>query len=237
MPGFKPQDALALVQNRRCGYSSHLPLLPFSPSGARSLTVSRSESDLDFVRQGIQSSIEVKQALLDQAQVIADMAQAVADALRRGGSLLAFGNGGSAADAQHIAAELSGRFEKERPPLAAEALTVNSSALTAIGNDYGFDEIFARQLEGRAREGDVALAISTSGNSPNVLRALEVAKQRGLRRLGMTGIGGGKMASQGLCDLLLMVPSSNTARVQECHILVGHLLCGWLEREIHGDLS
>jgi len=197
--------------------------------------VSSSELDLDFVRQGIHSSIEVKQALLEQAQVIAAMGQAVTESLRGGGSLLAFGNGGSAADAQHIAAELSGRFERERPPLAAEALTVNSSALTAIGNDYGFDEIFARQLQGRAREGDVALAISTSGSSPNVIRALEVAKDRGLCRLGMTGMGGGKMASQGLCDSLLMVPSSNTARVQECHILVGHLLCGWLERELHGD--
>jgi D-sedoheptulose 7-phosphate isomerase len=193
-----------------------------------------SELEIDFVRQGIQSSIEVKQALLEQAETIAAMAKAVADALGRGGSLLAFGNGGSAADAQHIAAELSGRFERERPPLAAEALTVNSSALTAIGNDYGFEEIFARQLEGRGRAGDVALGISTSGNSPNVLRALRLARQKGLCSLGMTGIGGGKMASEGLCDHLLMVPSSNTARIQECHIMVGHLLCGWLERELHG---
>ncbi len=196
--------------------------------------MSMSDLELEYVRQGIRSSIEVKQSLLDQAETIAAMAKAVADALGRGGSLLAFGNGGSAADAQHIAAELSGRFERERPPLSAEALTVNSSALTAIGNDYGFEEIFARQLQGRARPGDIALGISTSGNSPNVLSALRLAKSMGLRRLGMTGIGGGKMASEGLCDHLLMVPSSNTARIQECHILVGHLLCGWLERELHG---
>jgi len=196
--------------------------------------VSMSDLELEYVRQGIRSSIEVKQSLLDQAETIAAMAKAVADALGRGGSLLAFGNGGSAADAQHIAAELSGRFERERPSLSAEALTVNSSALTAIGNDYGFEEIFARQLQGRARPGDIALGISTSGNSPNVLSALRLAKSMGLRRLGMTGIGGGKMASEGLCDHLLMVPSSNTARIQECHILVGHLLCGWLERELHG---
>ncbi len=196
--------------------------------------MSMSELELDFVRQGIRSSIELKQSLLDQAATIAAMAKAVAEALGRGGSLLAFGNGGSAADAQHIAAELSGRFERERPPMSAEALTVNSSAITAIGNDYGFEEIFARQLEGRARPGDIALGISTSGNSPNVLRALRLAKTKGLRSLGMTGIGGGKMASEGVCDHLLMVPSSNTARIQECHILVGHLLCGWLEKELHG---
>jgi len=191
--------------------------------------------DLQFVHQGIQSSIEVKQALLEQAPVIAAMAKAVAEALREGGALLAFGNGGSAADAQHIAAELSGRFERERPALSAEALTVNSSALTAIGNDYGFDEIFARQLEGRAHPRDIALGISTSGNSPNVLRGLETAKKMGLITLGMTGDGGGAMEQQKLCDHLLKVPSSNTARIQECHILAGHILCAWLERELPGS--
>ena len=129
--------------------------------------------------------------------------------LQRGGSLLAFGNGGSAADAQHIAAELSGRFAMERPALSAEALTVNSSALTAIGNDYGYDEIFRRQLQGRGRTGDVVLGISTSGNSANVLNALQAAREMGLVTLGMTGVGGGKMASGGLCDHLLAVPSGN----------------------------
>ena len=190
--------------------------------------------DLEFVRRSIQSSVEAKQALLEEATVITSMARAVADALRGGGALLAFGNGGSAADAQHIAAELSGRFEQERPALAAEALTVNSSALTAIGNDYGFEEIFARQLEGRAHPRDIALGISTSGDSPNVLRGLETARKMGLITLGMTGAKGGAMEQRSLCDHLLKVPSSNTARVQECHILAGHILCAWLEEELHG---
>jgi len=188
--------------------------------------------ELEFVRRRIQSSIEVKQALLEQAPVIAAMARAVAEALRGGGALLAFGNGGSAADAQHIAAELSGRFQRERPALAAEALTVNSSALTAIGNDYGFEEIFARQLEGRAHPHDIALGISTSGDSENVVRALRTARRLGLVTLGMTGGGGGRMEREELCDHLLKVPSGHTARIQECHILAGHILCAWLEHEL-----
>jgi len=196
--------------------------------------VSSTPLDGEFVAAGIRGSIETKEALLAQAPLIAEMADAVAQALRAGGSLLAFGNGGSAADAQHIAAELSGRFEIERPAMAAEALTVNSSAITAIGNDYGYDQIFRRQLEGRARRGDVALGISTSGNSRNVILALELAREKGCITLGMTGEGGGEMAQRNLCDHLLMAPSRNTARIQECHILVGHLICGWLERALHG---
>ncbi len=194
--------------------------------------MSEAPLDLQFVRRHIESSIEVKQGLFEQAPVIAAMARAVAQALRSGGALLAFGNGGSAADAQHIAAELSGRFERERPALSAEALTVNSSALTAIGNDYGFDEIFARQLEGRARRWDIALGISTSGNSANVLRGLQAARDKGLITLGMTGADGGLMEEQSLCDHLLKVPSTNTARIQEGHILAGHILCAWLEHEL-----
>lgn len=190
--------------------------------------------DHDFITRGIRDSIAAKEALEEQAPVIAAMAAAVADALRAGGSLLAFGNGGSAADAQHIAAELSGRFEIERPAMAAEALTVNSSALTAIGNDYGYDQIFRRQLEGRARSGDVALGISTSGNSRNVILALELAREKGCVTLGMTGAKGGEMEARGICDHLLRAPSENTARIQECHILVGHLICAWLERALHG---
>jgi len=190
--------------------------------------------DQKFIASGIRDSIATKQALLEQAPKIAAMAEAVAHSLRKGGSLLAFGNGGSAADAQHIAAELSGRFEIERPAMAAEALTVNSSAITAIGNDYGYDQIFRRQLEGRARAGDVALGISTSGNSRNVILALELAREKGCVTLGMTGEGGGEMARDQVCDHLLMAPSQNTARIQECHILAGHLICAWLERALHG---
>ncbi len=190
--------------------------------------------DHEFVAQGIRDSMATKELLLEQASTIADMADAVAQSLRAGGSLLAFGNGGSAADAQHIAAELSGRFEIERPAMSAEALTVNSSAITAIGNDYGYDQIFRRQLEGRARKGDVVLGISTSGNSRNVILALELAREKGCVTIGMTGEGGGEMAERKLCDHLLMVPSDNTARIQECHILAGHIICGWLERALHG---
>jgi D-sedoheptulose 7-phosphate isomerase len=187
-----------------------------------------------FVRTRIAESVAVKQALLEQADVIAAMADVVAQALRAGGSLLTFGNGGSAADAQHIAAELSGRFARDRAALPAEALTVNTSALTAIANDFGYDEVFRRQLQGRAREGDVALGISTSGNSRSVLLALEEARERGLSTLGMTGASGGELRRRALCDHLLTVPSDDTARIQECHILAGHLICEWAERELFG---
>lgn len=186
----------------------------------------------EFIRRRIEESAAVKRQLLDQAETIAAMGAAVARALRTGGALLTFGNGGSAADAQHIAAELSGRFARERAALAAEALTVNSSALTAIANDYGYDEVFRRQLEGRARRGDVALGISTSGNSRSVVLALESARRLGLTTLGMTGASGGTMREAGLCDHLLLAPSRDTARIQECHILAGHLICEWTEQSL-----
>jgi D-sedoheptulose 7-phosphate isomerase len=188
--------------------------------------------DAQFIRARIDESLAVKRELLAQADVIAAMGAAAARALRAGGALLTFGNGGSAADAQHIAAELSGRFSRERPPLAAEALTVNTSALTAIANDYGYDEVFNRQLQGRARRGDVALGISTSGNSRSVILALESARRLGLTTLGMTGSAGGLMRERGLCDHLLLAPSRDTARIQECHILAGHLICEWVERAL-----
>jgi D-sedoheptulose 7-phosphate isomerase len=188
--------------------------------------------DADFIRRRIEESVAVKRQLLGQAETIAAMGATVARALRSGGALLTFGNGGSAADAQHIAAELSGRFVRERAALAAEALTVNASALTAIANDYGYDEVFRRQLEGRARKGDVALGISTSGNSRSVLLALEAARRLGLSTLGMTGGSGGRMREAGLCDHLLLAPGHDTARIQECHILVGHLVCEWAERAL-----
>lgn len=160
-------------------------------------------------------------------------AEAMAKALRDGGTILVFGNGGSAADAQHIAAEFTNRFEMERPPLAAVALTTDTSALTAIGNDYGFEQVFEKQVQALGRPGDVAIGISTSGNSRNVVRGLEAARAKGLVTVGLTGEGGGKIA--GLCDHLFRVPSGVTARIQETHITLGHALCGLVDEILYGQ--
>jgi len=161
---------------------------------------------------------------------IVQAASVVAKSLAQGGKVLLCGNGGSAADAQHIAAELAGRFLRDRKPLAAEALTVNTSVLTAVGNDYGFEEIFARQVVASGRPGDVLIAISTSGNSPNVLRAIEAGKQQGIKIIGMAGLKGGKLKD--LCDLCLSAPSDSTSRIQEMHILMGHIICQLVEDEL-----
>lgn len=153
-------------------------------------------------------------------------------ALRSGGKLLFAGNGGSAADAQHWAGELVSRFYFDRPGLPAIALTTDTSILTAIGNDYGYDYVFARQMEALAKEGDVFCAISTSGNSKNILRAIEAAKARGVRVIGFTGQGGGSMVDA--CDLCFRVPSNETPRIQEGHEFLGHLLCALIEQDIFG---
>jgi D-sedoheptulose 7-phosphate isomerase len=179
-------------------------------------------------QQEIQGSIAV-QAELAKGGVkeIVQAGRAIADCLQAGGKLIAFGNGGSAADAQHIAAEFVGRYRVERKALAAIALTTDSSALTAIGNDFGFEEIFSRQLEAIGKPGDVALAISTSGNSPNVLRALETAKKLGMSTIGLSGRSGGKMrACAAVC---LCVPSDSVPRIQEAHTLIIHILSGIVE--------
>jgi D-sedoheptulose 7-phosphate isomerase len=152
----------------------------------------------------------------------------IARSMAAGGALLVCGNGGSAADAQHIAAELTGRFFRDRKPLRALALHANTSSLTAIGNDYGYDEVFAREVGAHGRDGDILLAISTSGNSPNILRAIEVAREARMTVIGLTGASGGKMRD--LCDICLHVPSSSTPRIQECHILIGHTISELLER-------
>lgn len=151
-------------------------------------------------------------------------------AVRAGGKLLLFGNGGSAADAQHIAAELVIRYHGNRSAIAALALTTDSSALTACGNDFGFEALFARQIEGLGRPGDVAVAFSTSGKSPNVIQGLRTARTLGLRTVGFSGCGGGLMVD--LCDALIVVPSSVTARIQEMHITIGHVLCKVLEQRL-----
>jgi D-sedoheptulose 7-phosphate isomerase len=149
-------------------------------------------------------------------------------ALRAGGRVLFCGNGGSAADAQHLAAELSGRYYLDRPPLDSDALHTNSSYVTAVANDYGFSEIFARQVRAKGRPGDVLIGISTSGNSENVILAMQTAGELGMRRVAMTGQGGGRLAA--LAEVILRAPSIDTPRIQEAHILMGHILCEAVER-------
>jgi D-sedoheptulose 7-phosphate isomerase len=151
-------------------------------------------------------------------------------ALQSGGKLMFCGNGGSAADSQHLAAELTGRFILDRKPLAALALSTDTSALTCIANDYSFDEVFARQVQGLGRSGDVLIGISTSGNSRNVIRAVEEAKALGMSVIGLLGRDGGALRE--LCDVAIVVPSQVTARIQESHILIGHTLCGMIEQQL-----
>ena len=184
-----------------------------------------------LIRAGIQASVEVKRAILSNGQVIEQIGtigKMLVLALSQGKKALLFGNGGSAADAQHIAAELVGRFLQERPALPAIALTVNPSVVTSIGNDYDFNSVFARQVEALGSEGDVVIGISTSGNSPNVLKGVQIARQLGISTAGLTGGTGGKLLE--LVDECICVPSDDTQRVQEAHILIGHILCEIVER-------
>ncbi len=184
----------------------------------------------ESIRSRIEESIEAKKALMGQAEMIEEIARLIIRVYRSGGKVFLFGNGGSAADAQHIAAELSGKFYLERAPLPAEALNTNTSAVTAIANDYSFDTVFARQLEANGREGDVAIGISTSGNSINIIEGLKIARQKGIAAVALTGRDGGDLKR--VTDLCLSVPSDDTARIQECHILVGHIVCELVEREL-----
>ncbi len=161
---------------------------------------------------------------------IVKVADLIAERLRDGGKILFFGNGGSAADAQHMAAEFVGRFIPDRPALPALSLATDTSVLTALGNDYGYDRVFARQIEALGNDGDTAVAISTSGNSPNVMEGIDAARARGLYTLGFTGESGGKMS--GRVDALFRVPSRITPRIQEAHILLGHVLCELVDRSL-----
>ena len=156
--------------------------------------------------------------------------QACVQSLQKGGKLMLCGNGGSAADSQHLAAEFTGRFSKDRPPIAAVALSTDTSALTCIGNDYSFNDIFARQVQALGKAGDCLIAISTSGNSGNVLAAVAAAKSLGISTIGLLGRDGGKLKAQ--CDVSIVVPSQVTARIQEAHILIGHSLCGAVELKL-----
>lgn len=172
----------------------------------------------------------LQETLTSQLPMLENAAELAEACLRSGGKILIFGNGGSAADAQHFAAELEGRFEMDRAALSAMALTVNTSTLTAVGNDYGFERIFSRQIEGLAKAGDLAIAISTSGNSGNVVAAARVARGLGCKVVGMTGESGGALAEH--CDALIAVPSRTVSRVQEMHELCLHGLAAWLEQRI-----
>ena len=181
----------------------------------------------------IQASIDTKNRVLsDQTLIdtVAQVAEAMTVAFQNGKKVLFCGNGGSAADAQHLAAEFSGRFYYDRPPLYSEALHVNSSYVTAVGNDYSYDVIYSRMVQAMGREGDVLVGISTSGNSTNVIKALEVANELGMITVGMTGETGGKMKD--VSKFLLNIPSKDTPRIQECHILLGHILCEIVEANV-----
>jgi len=186
------------------------------------------------VREAFEESIRVKEATAELcADEIAIAVASLVECFRTGGKVLLFGNGGSASDAQHIASEFVGRYVGDRPALPAIALTANSSEYTAIGNDYGFDYIFARGVEAHGREGDIAIAISTSGNSANVVTGVKVAQDHGLTTIGLLGKHGGKLAHE--VDLAITVPSDRTPRIQETHITVGHILCSLVERELFGE--
>jgi len=189
-----------------------------------------------ILRNNIERSLEVHSRLLVEClPSLTAAADALISAYRAGYKALFFGNGGSAADAQHLAAEFVGRYLRERDPMPALALNANSSVLTAIGNDYGYEEVFARQLQALATPGDVAVAISTSGNSPNVVQAVIRARELGLFTIALTGATGGRLRS--LVDVLIAVPSQDTPRIQECHILCGHALCDAVEQALAPDCS
>ena len=184
-----------------------------------------------LIEHFVTESLRVKSEFFqNNATLIADTAEKMAQALRAGRKILLFGNGGSAADAQHIAAEFIGRFIPDRMPLAALSLATDSSALTSLGNDYGFNAVFSRQVQALGNTGDIAIGISTSGNSPNVLEAMDVARTKGLLTIGFTGESGGKM--NGRTDVLFRVPSGMTPRIQETHITLGHVLCELIDREL-----
>jgi D-sedoheptulose 7-phosphate isomerase len=186
---------------------------------------------MDDIMRELRESASLKVHVAEtQGASIQAMIECIWESMQQGGKLLICGNGGSAADAQHLATECMVRLEAERAPLPAIALTTDTSLLTAAGNDYGFETIFARQVAGLGRPGDVLLAISTSGNSPNVVCAVEEAHRRGLRTLGLLGRDGGRLKD--MVHIALVVPSSNTQRIQEVHITIGHILCGTLERRM-----
>ena len=190
----------------------------------------------EYIKDQIKKSYETKQKIYENEALldaVVDVAQKCVALYRTDKKTILAGNGGSAADAQHIAAELVGRYGFDRPSIPSLALTTDTSNLTAIGNDYGYDQVFSRQLEGMGQEGDIFIGISTSGNSVNILKAFESAKKKNIMTVALTGRDGGKMAA--MADIVLVVPSNSTPRIQESHILIGHILCDIIEKEIFGD--
>ncbi|HNX79394.1 MAG TPA: D-sedoheptulose 7-phosphate isomerase [Prolixibacteraceae bacterium] len=192
-------------------------------------------SEINHIEEKIKESILLKQRVLEDRELLQRVGKAaglLTSALEEGRKALFCGNGGSAADAQHLAAELSGKFYLDRPPLPAEACHVNSSFVTAYSNDYSFARAFARYVEAFGQEGDVLVALSTSGNSENILEAIYSARSRGMTVIGFTGMSGGMMKD--LCDVLINIPSNDTPRIQELHITIGHILCEMTEKQIFG---
>jgi D-sedoheptulose 7-phosphate isomerase len=191
------------------------------------------ESMIETIRKTVAESLELQRAFFrDNEELIARIAREICLALENGNKILLYGNGGSAADAQHLAAEWIGRFQRERRPMPAVALTTDTSVLTAVGNDYGFEQVFVRQVRALGRKGDIAFALSTSGNSPNVLRATEAAEELGMVPIGLTGRDGGQLASRVRYNL--NVPHKLSARIQEVHIMIGHLLCQLTDEYMKG---
>jgi len=191
---------------------------------------------INYIKSEVAASAETKQKILnDEAFIakIAEVGEACLGVYRNGRKTMLAGNGGSAADAQHIAAELVGRYGFDRPSSPSLALTADTSNLTAIGNDYGYEKVFSRQVEGMGQEGDLFIGISTSGNSQNIINAFESAKAKGITTVALTGRDGGKMAQ--MADYALVVPSNSTPRIQESHILIGHILCDIIEKELFGE--
>lgn len=189
---------------------------------------------MDTIKKIIQSSIEAKQKILadkDLLETISKTVQVIAEAFTKGNHVYFCGNGGSAADAQHLAAEFSGRFYKNRKALPAEALHCNTSYLTAVANDYSFNEIYSRMIEGIGRPGDILVGLSTSGNSNNIIKAFETARSKEMVTIGFTGQTGGKLKDK--CNLLINIPSADTPRIQESHIMVGHIVCQLVEERIY----
>src|SRR5580698_1492030 len=221
--------------------SNKIPGSPLACEGPPALIgkdVRQPDSFEERVTGLIKASIAVKQKLFQNVVLVSMMAEVsrvIVDALQQGNKLFLYGNGGSAADAQHIAAEFVGRFAFDRPALPALALSVNSSCVTAIGNDYGFDLVFSRQIEALARSGDLAIGISTSGNSSNVLHGLATAREKGLRTVAFTGCAGGKLKNA--AEYCICAPSNQTPRIQECHILIGHIISELVEETIFHEQS
>lgn len=185
---------------------------------------------ISIIKQNIEDSISLKSKILADENILSKVdkvSSAIIKCYQEKGKVLFCGNGGSAADSQHLAAELSGRYYYDRPPLSADALHVNTSYLTAVANDYSYEEVYARLLQGVGNEGDIIIGLSTSGNSSNILKALKVAKEKKMFTVGFTGDGGGEMAEH--CDILIAIPSKDTPRIQECHMLIGHAICHIVE--------